>query len=241
MSDGLLEYIEEHPSEDGGGRLGRNVIWHAPQNRAFAARGAVFAEDAPIVSRYWDRTYAFDQGNSSACTMFAASGLMHTQPWLASLQRQGLLAYDSDPERIAGYRRAQAFDPWPGGDPEYEGSSTDAPFKMLRDEGRIAEWRWCFGLDDVLRTLSHHGPVAIGTNWYSGMDVVDPRTCRVKVTGSLRGGHAYQLYAVRTDSREVECCNSWGMWGSCAGRFRLTWDDLDRLLGEDGEACTITL
>lgn len=241
MSDGLLEYVEEHPSEDGGGRLGRNVVWHDPENRAFPARGAVFAEDAPIVAREWDRTFAFDQGASSACTMFAAAGVMHSQPWRASLASAGLLAYDSDAERISGYRRAQAFDPWAGGEPEYEGSSTDAPFTMLRDEGRIGEWRWCFGLDDVLRTLSNHGPVAVGSFWYSGMDIVDPKTCRVKVSGSIRGGHAYELYAVNPARQEVEACNSWGKWGPCWGRFRLSFDDLEFLLGEDGEACTIVL
>jgi len=241
VSDGLLDYIEEHPSEDGGGRLGRNVVWHDPRNRQFAARGTVFAEDAPIIDRYWDRTYAFDQGNSSACTMFAAAGLLHTQPWRDSLSRTALRAYDTDRERVAGYRKAQRYDPWPGQEPAYYGSSTDAPLKLLRVERRIREWRWCFGLNDVLRTLSNHGPVAVGSNWYSGMDVVDPKTCRVKIEGDIRGGHAYELYAVRTDTREVEVTNSWGNWGPCAGRFRLTWDDLERLLGEDGEACTITL
>jgi hypothetical protein len=240
MSDGTLEYLEERPGE--GGRLGRNIVWHDPRNRAWAARGSVFAEDAEIVDKTWWLRHTFDQGSESSCTMQAAAGVLHTSPLRLILARSNLLAYDSAEERYEGYRRAQNYDPWEG---TYEGSSTDAPFKMLVVEGRIKEWRWCFGLRDVLLTLGYHGAVAVGTLWKAGMDQPRAGDALVQDTGAIRGGHAYELYATKQDARYegggyVDANQSWGpAWGPRRGRFRLSWASLDRLLQEDGEAVTV--
>lgn len=46
---------------------------------------------------------------------------------------------------------------------------------MVASQGRrqalgfVPEYRWAFGVDDVLATLAHHGPVVLGLNWYAGM------------------------------------------------------------------------
>lgn len=235
MSDGLLTYIEEKPS-DVGGRLGRNVVWHDPKNRAYPVRSLL--GDAPLVSRSWWARHVFDQGNESSCTAQAASGVVFTSPFRMELERSNLQSYDEAAERYELYRAAQKVDPWPG--ESYEGSSTDAPFRVLRDGGQISEWRWAFGLDDVLRTLSHHGPVAIGTNWYAGMDRPDSKGF-VKAEGSIRGGHAYELYGINVAGRFVRARNSWGPSWGVKGLFLLSFDTLDRLLREDGEAVTVVL
>lgn len=244
MSDGLLDYIEEHPSDQGGGRLGRNVVWHDPQNREFPARGVLFAAEAEIIRQSWWLRHRFDQNGYSQCTAEAAAGLLFTSPFRIELDRLNLGRYDELMERHALYRAAQKVDPWEGED--YEGSSTDAPFKVLREQGHIREWRWCFGLDDVLQALSHHGPVAVGTWWYEGMDVPQGPDGEVFATGERRGGHAWELYAVApSDDYEgggyVDAMQSWGYWGPRGGRFRVSWATLEQLLEEEGEAVTVVL
>jgi hypothetical protein len=244
MADGDLRRIEQRPSAVAG-ELGRH-LWHDPRNRSFPARGVVFAAEDPVVPRVHWRRVVFDQGGSSACTMFSAAGCLHTSPNRLRLAKAGLLAYDSYDELVMGYLRAQAEDPWDGGEPDYYGSSTDAPFKILRAEGRIAEWRWCFGLEDVLCTLAYHGPVSIGTDWYSGMDEPRGRDAVVEPVGNIRGGHAYEVYAVMPHAKwpgggYVDCFQSWGDWGPRHGRFRMSWEALGHLLDSQGEACTIVL
>lgn len=240
MADGDLQYIEDKT----GGRLGRNILWHDPQNRNWMARGTVFAEGAEILRKSWWCRHLFDQQGPS-CTMQSAAGVLHTSPFRISLNRENLTAYDTEEERHAGYLRAQRYDPWEG--ENYDGSSTDAPFKMLREEGRIREWRWCFGWDDVLRTLSHHGPVSIGTLFFSGMDEPLGPDGLIEATGDLWGGHAYELYAVLPDDRyegggAVDWMQSWGLRGPRRGRYRMSWATGRRLVEEmQGEAVTVVL
>ncbi len=239
VADGDLFFIEDKTN----GRLGRSIVSHDPRNRAFPARGVLFAEDAPIIRKSWWCRHLFDQQGPS-CTMQSAAGVLHTSPFRIQLDRSNLAAYDTEEERHAGYLRAQNYDPWEGSN--YDGSSTDAPFKMLREDGRIREWRWCFGLNDVLRTLSHHGPVSIGTLFYSGMDEpLDPDGL-VEATGDIWGGHAYELFACIPDESyagggAVDWMQSWGARGPRKGRYRMSWATLERLLAEQGEAVTVVL
>jgi hypothetical protein len=130
MSDGQLEYVDERPSDAGGGTLGRNVIWHDPGNRRFPARGALFAASDPITSRAWWCRHLYDQGAESRCTTEAFAGALATSPNRILLQRSNLTALDAPEERQAYYRESQHRDPW---QPEgYEGTSSDAPFILGR-------------------------------------------------------------------------------------------------------------
>lgn len=234
MSDGDLFFIEDTT----GGRLGRTIVHHNPRNRAFPVRGMLFAADAPLRTKIHRRVGVFDQGHESSCTMQAAVGVLRTSPFAGKLARSNRAAYDTPLERYEAYKRAQRLDPWPG--ESYDGSSTDAPYKLFRDERRIREWRWCFGLDDVLRALSHYGPVSIGTNWHAGMEQTDGAGY-VHPTGAILGGHAYELVGISVDSKSVLAVNSWGTAWGVNGRMRLTWDELDQLLKASGDACTVVL
>lgn len=143
------------------------------------------------------------------------------------------------------YRRAQQLDQWPGED--YEGTSVLACAKAIAEAGWMLEYRWAFGLADVLETLSYLGPVILGINWYDGM--MNPRVvlqdgdtwqagdCVIPVTGDVVGGHAILARGIDVARQAVLLHNSWGdSWG-CGGTAWITWGELDRLLHEDGEAC----
>lgn len=242
MGDGALDFIPDQTN----GRLGRH-IHHDPDNRAYPVRGVLFAEDAPLRSKTWWRRGIFDQGHTSSCTAQAAAGVLKTSPFRIVLDRANLTSYDEDSERIGLYYEAQLNDPWPGEEPSYYGSSTDAPFKVFRNRGQIREWRWAFGVDDVLRTLAHHGPVAIGINWKDDMFDTDSRGF-INYTGEIRGGHAVQLLGLRIPtSGDVEKgyvvgINSWGPWGyNNTGRFKFRIPQLRQALEDQGEAVTIVV
>ena len=112
--------------------------------------------------------------------------------------------------------------------------------KALQDLGFAKGYNWCFGPDDVLKTLSHIGPVEVGVNWYGGFDRPNAEGL-VKISGAVRGGHAFELLGVDAEKKLVWAINSWGPgWGK-HGRFAFSWKDLERLLHEDGEASTVTL
>lgn len=234
MSDGDLRYVEDQT----GGRLGRNVIWHDPANRAYPATGVLFRAAAPLRPKTWWRRGVWDQGYSSECSPHSAAGVRGTSPFRKNLPRPDLLAYDDRSERTELYAESQKVDPWPG--ESYDGTSTDAPFKVMRSRGHIREWRWCFGADDVLRALSHHGPVSIGTNWYEGMETPKPNGF-VSPSGDILGGHAYELLGIDVDDEFVTAVNSWGPTYGRNGRFRISFKDLRALLEGDGEAVTVVL
>lgn len=233
MSDGDLQVIPEDPENPY--RLGRH-LWHDPRNRNFPVQAFLRPEIRSRPQPWWRRG-VYNQGSEGSCTAQAVAGVHSTSPFrMEAPQREAMPSYDEFQERSELYREAQKHDPWPG--ENYSGSSTDAPFKVLRLRGHIKEWRWCFGLQDVLNTLDDWGPVAIGTNWYHDMFRPD-RYGMVGLTGGLAGGHAYELLWNDVRDQLVRAINSWGRgWGQ-EGRFWLTYNQLGRLLGENGEAVTI--
>lgn len=246
MADGDRILLPELPPEvPGAGRLGRHQH-HDPRNRAYPARRTLFAEDAPITPETHWRRQPFNQGNEGSCTGQCAAGLLQTSPFrLVQPSRAALPSYDTFEERSELYHAAQLVDPYVETPPE-EGSSTDAPLRILRDRGHIREWRWCFGIEDVARALSRW-PVAFGTVWTEGMDLPLGRYGRIEPTGAERGGHAYEIYALIATSSDnwldwdLDGINSWGAWGPRNGRFRISVRRAAELLERGGEAVTIVV
>lgn len=167
-----------------------------------------------------------DQGREGACVGFAWCHEAAARP-VVEQNITDVVARDV-------YRSAQRIDQWPG--EAYEGTSVLAGAKIMLERGYIREYRWCFDLNDVLTTVSRRGPVVLGINWYE--DMFDPdENGYLHPRGLLAGGHAILCAGVSVKRRDVTLFNSWGPgWGN-VGRARLTWDDLDRLLHESGEAC----
>lgn len=213
-------------------RLGRTIIDHNPQNRNFPTRGVLHATDAPLRDRIWRRGRAYDQGQTSKCVAYTGKGLLNTAPLSKNADYRVRSRYSVN----AFYDGARENDEWPGSD--YDGTSARGLMRYLVGIGLVREYRWCFGLHDVLQVLSHYGPVALGVWWYDSMFSTDSLG-RLSISGDLAGGHEVELLGLDLESQEVVGMNSWGEdWGD-RGRFRLSFPDLDRLLNEDGDAVTV--
>lgn len=216
-------------------RLGRLTEFD-PRSRDYPAVRGTFLEAAPIRNMTWPlRGVLFDQGDTSQCVAYSAAHELVAYP-----AEVNPLRIDPDMlERL--YWIMQKLDrysggEYPGADPQSRGTSVLAGCKVMVQEGWIDEFRWCFGLRDVLRALSWRGPVIVGSVWTSGMFEPDARGF-VRPTGIEQGGHAYLLNRIRTSGGGyVEGPNSWGPgWGD-GGYFRMRWTDLDHLLRSRGEA-----
>ena len=224
-------HIPEHPSKHGG-RLGRHVHFDE-RSRAFPVE---LKKGAVIQTRTWNRTAkAFTQGELGSCTGNGAVGVICTEPY-----RQAGVRYTEALARKV-YGLATHMDTLTGVyPPDDSGSTVLGAMKALRDLKLAKGYHWCFGLDDVLKTLSTLGPVEVGLNWYEGFDKPDAQGL-VKIGGSVRGGHAFEILGVDAERKLVHAINSWGPDWALHGRFSFSWKDLDRLLHEDGEASTVTL
>lgn len=182
----------------------------------------------PPRSYNWRCCVNLDQKREGACVGFAWAHELAARP----AEIDGVV--DNIGRTI--YKKAQVLDEWPG--ENYEGTSVLAGVKAVQTlyPGAINEYRWAFGIDDVLQTLSYHGPVVLGVKWYSGMYTPDADGM-IKVTGDLVGGHAILARGINVKQRKVRLHNSWGAsWGKSGCAF-LSFDDLALLLKRKGEAC----
>jgi hypothetical protein len=133
------------------------------------------------------------------------------------------------------YYDCQKVDEWPG--ENYEGTSVRAGAKVLQARNLLGSYQWAYSVDTVVQTLLELGPVVMGTTWYQGMSYPDPTTRMVEPTGSNQGGHAYVLNGVSLDQEFVRLKNSWGLDWGFKGHARMSFETLESLLEDDGEAC----
>lgn len=174
----------------------------------------------------WRLSWKGNQGTTSMCVGYGWHGLLRAAP---IVQRK--------PSPIEIYQGAQRNDEWPGED--YEGSSVRGGAKALQASGQIKAYGWAFDVATVLAWLATHGPVVIGTHWYKGMFTPDADGV-VTPKGDLAGGHCYLAIGYDDKRGMILCQNSWGnAWGK-KGRFYMRYADMDRLIKNDGEACTPT-
>lgn len=203
-------------------RLDR-VVQFDERSRAFPVRTVAKAPR----SYTWGCKQYLDQGREGACVGFSFAHELAARPKVKTVSES--LAREI-------YREAQQLDQWPGHD--YEGTSVIAGAKALKARGYIREYRWAFGLSDLISAVGSVGPAVIGVNWYEGMFQPD-RNGFIKPTGSLIGGHAILVNSVSLKLKRFKLHNSWGAdWGINGGCY-LSFDDMNRLLNEDGEACII--
>lgn len=182
----------------------------------------------------WACSQHLDQGQEGACVGFSVTHELAAKP----APVKGLTAQFAI-EKI--YWEAQRNDPWdggsyPGAKPKYEGTSVIEGVRAAQKLGYITEYRWAFGLDDLVMAVGHCGPAILGVNWYDGM--FDTHSCGwLHVAGELAGGHAILCKGVNVTNRYFTLHNSWGPKWGVKGDARISWDDVDRLLHEGGEAC----
>lgn len=216
-------------------RLGRTLVSLDPRSRDYPAR-ALFGANLPLRNKVWSRTGAWDQGLTSQCVLYTVKGMIWTAPNRVQHPLPKRRAIDPG----VWYPLAQKIDPWPGEAPTYEGTSVLAGIKTGQREGFYSGYRWCFGIDDVLQTLTYHGPIAIGVSWYMSMFETDRSGwLKVDTQSGLAGGHAVELHGLDVRQKAVIATNSWGPGWGVRGRFRIKWDDLEKLLHDNGEAVTV--
>ncbi|HEV2125529.1 MAG TPA: C1 family peptidase, partial [Chloroflexota bacterium] len=140
------------------------------------------------------------------------------------------------------YFDAQRIDPWPGGaypgaSPTYEGTSVLAGVQIVQRMGRIPEYRWAFGADELAAAVSWNGPAVIGVDWMEGMFDTDANGY-VHPTGAVLGGHAILVHGYNVSARRFQLRNSWGSrWGKNGGCY-LSHADMQNLLSRQwADAC----
>lgn len=207
--------------------LGRKVN-HDPRSLAHPAE--VGPTRRPVLHRVYGRV--LDQGQVGSCVGNAAAH---------ALNARGLHRVPSSPlkeaDALAIYAAATAADPWPGTwPPDDTGTDANSAAKVLRDQGRIASWTHCFGLDHVLGALQL-GPVMLGISWHESMFTPDAHGF-VHPDGNVVGGHET---LIRGDSATgyVRVRNSWGSGWGLFGDYLLTYDDLSALLADSGDATVL--
>lgn len=207
--------------------LGRRVQFDA-RSRAFPIRALV--ESQKPRSYTWRVDAWLDQGETPSCVGHA---------WAHELCARPTTTIVDEPYAMRLYHEAQKVDEWPGED--YDGTSVLAGAKVCKTLGHYHEYRWAFGLEDLVLALGHAGPVVLGIAWHEDMFEPDGDG-RIRPTGAIAGGHAILAHAVgiKTKTRPVPqiwLWNSWGPGWGLAGRAWISWDDLELLLHEEGEAC----
>ena len=177
--------------------------------------------------RYWAGHMFLDQGSTSKCVEFAFHHWVQT----GIIRPKGKYPYWVPGEP---YHEMQRVDEWPGED--YDGTSVRVGAKVLQSMGYLESYLWAWDLNTVLNAVATVGPLVMGTNWY--YDMFDPDNKGiVKVDGPLAGGHAWLIDGVNFKTGMIRAKNSWSrQWGRF-GRFWMTFEDLETLIEEDGEAC----
>ena len=156
------------------------------------------------------------------------------------------------------WNKAKEVDEWEDTNPgDDNGTSVRAAMDILRDLGH-SRWyrgqsreaspsegievnRWATTVDELRTSIANGVPVVMGTNWYSGFDIPVQKGRDWWIgtgdLGRVRGGHAYMLNAVSDKRQAFRTPNSWGnTWPRCW----ISYEVVQRLIDEYGEATLIT-
>lgn len=187
----------------------------------------VLPQRAPkgVTEKYWqDDEWYGDQGQTPHCVGFGWTAWVSDGP----VTHQPVPPFD--PNDL--YYRCKEID----GEPQQEdGSSVRSGAQALQEWGFIESYHWAYNAATVARAILSAGPVVFGTNWYASMFEPDA-THVIRINGDVEGGHCYVVNGYDRKTKLFRIKNSWGTgWGDNGHAF-IGYDDVDRLLREQGEA-----
>jgi hypothetical protein len=182
-----------------------------------------------ITETNWQVDHILDQGNTGHCVGFAWAGFGIALPVFDNWD-------NSMGDKI--YYQAKIID----GEPNQEdGSDTRSGVQAFMNFSQLQNNAYAFAssIDDVITWVLSSGPVVGGTNWYNNMFNPDSNGL-VSLGGGIAGGHEWEIIGFSRKTNLFNCVNSWGTSFGVNGHFYITTDDYQRLLEEQGDACTAT-
>lgn len=220
---------------------------NTPMRRVLEADAASPLTAAPggTSAREWNVPLVYDQGQTPRCVGYSHAGYSTAMGWVTWNEP---LQFDAD----AIYDWANAHDGFPQ---PHDGSSVHAGMQCLQQIGahdlnavaptgeatdrmdHVSQVSWapdCLtAVDYVLRV----SPVVLGIDWYDSMfNVGSDGFVRVTPGASIAGGHAILLKAVDLNRCFGVLHNSWGAGWGMNGEAKITFDDITKILGDQGEA-----
>jgi hypothetical protein len=221
--------------------INKTLDWisnHDPRSREYPFKQRMDSSPVAEVPTFWEEGIVLDQGQEGACVGFAWTGELLAEPSAPAIQPE---FHSANLLAVSFYKSAQKIDEWAG--ENYEGTSVLAGAKIMKSQGFIGEYRWCFGIEAVKNAVLSEGPVVLGVPWFSGMYGTLPGGL-VIVSGSKVGGHAILLTGYHPNlkfgnqTHEVfRWRNSWGAGYGTGGSGWIKSNDLGKLLSDGGEAC----
>jgi hypothetical protein len=210
--------------------LGRHVN-HDPRSLQYTVGAPAKALQTVLHPRL---VPVFDQGNLGSCTGNASVGALGTAPLYDSVKGQNQTLDENF--AIAVYSAATALDDYAGTYPPTDtGSDGLSVAKVLKTKGLISGYLHATSLVAMQAALQDT-PVIVGVNWYEGFDNPSA-TGLVQVSGQVRGGHEFEVIGIDVENQLFEAVNSWGESWGVNGHFKFSFDDMTRLLSEQGD-CT---
>jgi len=200
----------------------------------FLVRDIISMDTLPPIEKkfWWAEGWQGDQGRTPECVVYSWSHWLEDGPVI-----QNVIPGRPKPmfDTTELYNKCQRWDDIPG--TRYEGTTVRAGAKILQKLGLIDEYRWARTVDEVIASVTHLGPMVVGTEWFENMSRPTSHRHILRPSGKSNGGHAYLLNGVDTTKELFRIKNSWGTnWGD-RGHAYISFNNFEKLLNRHGEAC----
>ncbi|MEM3097381.1 MAG: C1 family peptidase [Nitrososphaerales archaeon] len=199
----------------------KNKYWQEPPYSTHWAKALVLLNmmnqnwraDGDVI---WRLDRVLDQGNTPHCVGFSWAAWSNAEPYSADLDDK--VAHDI-------YYEIKEIE----GEPRQEnGAYIRSGAKAMQYRKRLDLYAFASNLSDVIWYLRCKGPVVVGTEWTYDMFKTNSAGY-VRPTGSSAGGHAYLLIGDLPSEKSLLFQNSWGADWGIKGRFKMTYDDFEKL------------